>query len=134
MVQTESLTAEGYGEMCRLLTGEETVADNAVKSICCLKTSCTADESQTSAGVTKSTESGLTIADATVSSEKTTETDDTIQAYHTHTAGESATVKGAGLWCDADDHLIAIVCYASDVAMESSDTLKNTFKIQLKAD
>lgn len=34
---------------------------------------------------------------------------------------------------DAIDSL-AIVCYAADVAMESSDTLKNTFKIQLKAD
>jgi hypothetical protein len=134
MVQTESLTTEGYGEMCRLLTGEETVADNAVKAICCLKTSCTADDTQTSAGVTKSTESGLTIANATITSEKTTATDDTIQAVHTHTAGESASVLGAGLWNDAEDKLFALVCYAATVAMESSDTLKNTFKIQLKAD
>lgn len=131
MAQTESLTTEGYGEMCKYLVGE---VATAVKSICCLKTACTANDSQTSAGVTKCTESGLTIADATLTSEKTTATDDTIQAVHTHTAAASATVKGAGLWNDDDDALIAIVCYAADLAIESGDTIKNTFKIQLKAD
>ena len=131
MAQTQSLTSEGYAEMTKLLCGE---AASAVKSICPLKTACTANESQTAAGVTKCTESGLTIADATVTSEKTTVTDDTVQAVYTHTAGEAATVKGAGLFNDDDDALDAIVCYASDVPMETSDTLKNTFKIQLKTD
>lgn len=134
MVQTSSLTTEGYVEAVSLLTGEQTLANAAVKAICCLKTACTADDTQTSAGVTKCTESGLTIADATVTSEKTTVSDDTIQALHTHTAGAAATVKGAGLWNDAEDALYAIVCYAADIAMETSDTLKNTFKIQVKAD
>ena len=131
MAQTSSLTKEGYAELTKLCCGE---AATAVKSICCLKTTCTANEDQTSAGVTKCTESGLTIADGTVTSEKTTVTDDTIQCVHTHTAGEAATVKGAGLWNDDDDQLIAIVCYAADVSLEASDTIKNTFKIQLKTD
>jgi hypothetical protein len=121
------MTNEGMAELVKLMSGE---AATCAKSICCLKTSCTADDSQTSAGVTKCTESGLTLVDAdAVSSEKTTFTDDTIQAYETFTAGESATVKGAGLWNDDDDALLAIVCFNADVAMEKDDTLKVTFKI-----
>lgn len=131
MVQNDSLTKEGYGEMAKYLAGE---AATAVKSVCLLKTSCTADEDQTSAGVTKATESGCTIADATVSTVKTTNDNDTVQVVHTHTAGEAATIKGAGVWNDDDDVLLMIVCYAADLALESSDTVKNTFKMQLKAD
>jgi hypothetical protein len=33
------------------------------------------------------------------------------------------------LWNNDDDALIAIVCFNADVALESSDTLKVTFKI-----
>lgn len=130
MAQTQSMTQEGIVELVSLMTGEQTLANAAVKSMCLLKTSCTADDDQTSAGVTKATESGCTLADCdAVSSEKTTFDNDTIQAYHTFTAGASATIKGAGLWNDADDALIAIVCFNADVALESSDTLKVTFKI-----
>jgi len=130
MGQTESYTKEGMAEMVKLCCGESATK---IRSICLLKTACTADEDQTSAGVTKCTESGCTIADGTVTSEKTTVTDDTIQVVHTHTAGASATVKGAGLWNDDDDQLIAIVCYAADIALVSADTCKNTFSLQLKS-
>jgi hypothetical protein len=98
--------------------------------MCLLKTACTADDAQTSAGVTKCTESGLTLVNCdSVTSEKTTFTDDTIQAYETFTAGESAAVLGCGLWSDDDDKLIGIVCFNAAINMEKDDTLKVTDKI-----
>ena len=127
MAQTQSMTNEGMGELAKLMARE---ASTEVESMCLLKTACTADDSQTSAGVTKATESGCTIANCdSVSTVKTTFDNDTIQAYHTFTAGASATIKGAGIWNNDDDALIAIVCFNADVALESADTLKVTFKI-----
>lgn len=130
MAQTQSPTNEGYGELGKLGAGE---AATGFKSVCCLKTSCTADESQTSAGVTKCTESGLTLADAdTVSSVQTTVADDTVQVDHVFTAGEAATVKGFGVWNDDDDVLYAVCCFAADISVESSDTLTVQMKAQFK--
>ena len=132
MAQTEALTNEGFGEAGKLLSGE---AATAVKSVCALKTSCTADNTQTSAGVTKCTESGLTLADAdTVASAKTTVNNDTVQLDHKFTAGEAATVKGHGVWNDDDDALYAICCYAADISMVKDDTLTVQTKVQVKAD
>jgi hypothetical protein len=130
MVQTQSPTNEGYGELGKLVSGE---AATAVKSVCCLKTSCTADETQTSSGVTKCTESGLTLVNAdSVKSSKTTVNNDTVELDHVFTAGASATVKGFGIWNDDDDVLYGICCFAADVAMESSDTLTVEMKMQFK--
>jgi hypothetical protein len=130
MAQTESPTNEGYGELGKLAAGESA---SKVKSVCCLKTSCTADETQTSSGVTKSTESGLTLVDATtVKSVKTTVDNDTVQVDHVFTAGASATVKGFGVWNDDDDVLYSLCCFAADVVMASSDTLTVQMKMQFK--
>lgn len=128
MAQTQSLCNEGMGELVRVMISEAGAAP--VKSMCLLKTACTANDSQTSSGVTKCTESGLTLVDAdSVTSEKTTFDDDTIQIYKTFTAGASAAVLGAGIWCDDDDKLIGIVCFNAAVNMEKNDTLKVTGKI-----
>lgn len=130
MAQTQSPTNEGYGELGKLAAGE---LASAVKSVCCLKTTCTADESQTSAGVTKCTESGLTLADAdSVKSSKTTVDNDTVELGHVFTAGEIAVVKGFGIWNDDDDVLYMVCCFAADVNMESSDNLTVEGKIQFK--
>ena len=130
MVQTESPTNEGYGELGKFVAGE---AATKVKSVCALKTSCTADETQTSAGVTKCTESGMTLVDAkTVASAKTTVNNDTVQIDHIFTAGAAATVKGHGVWNDDDDVLYTICCYAADVVLATSDTLTIQTKIQFK--
>ncbi len=131
MSQTESPTSQGYVAAAKMLAGESTT--DKVKSVCCIKTSCTADETQTSAGVTKSTESGLTLVDAnTVATVSGTYANDTIQLDHKFTAGATATVKGFGVWSDDDDVLYAICCFAADANMESADTLTVQMKMQVK--
>lgn len=130
MAQTQSPTNEGYGELGKLVSGE---VATEVESVCCIKTSCTADESQTAVGITKCTESGLTLVNATtVKSSKTTVDNDTVELDHVFTAGESATVKGFGIFNNDDDVLYALCCFAADVAMESSDTLTVEMKMQFK--
>jgi len=130
MPQTESPTNQGYGELGKLVSGE---AATAVKSVCCIKTTCTADETQTAAGITKSTESGLTLVNAdTVASSKTTVDNDTVELDHVFTAGEAATVKGFGVFNDDDDVLYMICCFAADVNLETSDTLTVEGKMQFK--
>jgi len=129
MAQTQSPTTEGYTEISKLCAGG---AASAFKSMVLIKTSCTADATQTYAGITKCDESGLTLADATISNETTTVTDDTIRATHEFTAGESATVKGAGVCNDDDDVLFALMCFNADVVMESGDKLTPTIDTQIK--
>jgi len=131
MAQSQSPTNEGYGELGKLVSGESATG---VKSCVCIKTSCTADATQTAAGITKSTESGLTIADAdSVASATTTVANDTVQLDHVFTAGADATVKGFGVLNDDDDVLYGICCFAADVPIESGDTLTVQMKMQFKA-
>jgi len=136
MAQTQSPTNEGYAEIAKVVSSVTTAmaaGGSGVESVCCLKTTCTADEDQTSAGVTKCTESGLTLANAdSVKSSKTTVDNDTVELDHVFTAGESATVKGFGIWNDDDDVLFALCCFAADVAMQASDTLTVEMKMQFK--
>lgn len=137
MATTAKPTTEGYAEAVRLLCGEETVADNAYKSVFCLKTSCTAAEASTyaSPGGTKATESGFTIADAdTVSSVQTTVADDTVQVDHVFTAGADATITGFCVCNDANDKVYAEACFTAGIALESaeSDTLTVQMKVQHK--
>jgi hypothetical protein len=130
MGQTQSGTAQGYGELGKLAAGE---AATAFKSVCCLKTTCTADATQTAAGITKCTESGLTLVNAdSVKSSKTTADNDTVEVDHVFTAGEAATVKGFGVFNDDDDVLYGICCFAADVALQASDTLTVEMKSQFK--
>lgn len=129
MPQTQSPTEEGYNEMAKLMAGETATA---IKSIVCLKTSCTADEDQTAAKITKSTESGLTIVDAdSVKTVKTHADNDTVQVDHVFTAGEAATVKGFAVLNDDNDAVIGVCCFAADVPLESGDKVTDQMKIQL---
>jgi hypothetical protein len=132
MAQTQSATTEGYTELGKFASGE---AASKFKSVCCLKTSCTADGTQTSAGVTKSTDTGLDLQDAdTVKSSKTTVDNDTVQVDNKFTAATGDTLKGFGVWNDDDDVLYAICCFAADVTLAASDTLTVQMKYQFKAD
>lgn len=133
MAQTQSLTKLGYGEIGKLLSCE---ASKGFKSVCCLKTACTADEDQTSGGVTKCTDAGLILADAaTVASAKTTVDNDTVQVDHKFTeAGAGETVLGFGVWNDDDDVLMGLCCFAAGVVMAATDTLTVQWKTQVKAD
>jgi len=119
MAQTQEVPTEGLVEAAELLAGD---AATCIQSMCCLKTTCTADKDQTAAGVTKCTESGLTIADC----DSVAGAAGVITAYHTFTAGAAATVKGFGAFNDDNDALMGICCFAADVSMEIGDTLKNT--------
>lgn len=119
MAQTQAIPTEGLTEMAKLLAGD---AATEIQSMCCLKTTCTADKDQTSAGVTKATESGMTLVDC----DSVAGAAGVITAYHTFTAGESATIKGFGAWNNDDDALMGICCFNADVVLEKDDTLKCT--------
>jgi len=132
MAQTQSPTKEGYAEIAKLVAGE---AANEVEKVCCIKTSCTADEDQTYAGVTKCTESGVAMAAAdTVVTSQTTVANDTVEVDHVFTAGESVTVKGFGIFNNiaTPDVLFAICCFAADIPLENTDTLTVEMKMQFK--
>ena len=119
MAQTQAIPTEGLVEMGKLLAGD---AATEIQSMCCLKTTCTANADQTSAGVTKATESGMTLADC----DSVASAAGVVTAYHTFTAGEAATIKGFGAWNNDDDALMGICCFNADVVMEKDDTLKCT--------
>ena len=128
--QTQSPTTEGYNELGKFVAGE---AATAMKSVCCLKTSCTADETQTSVGVTKCTESGMTLVNAdTVKAVADLATTDCVQIDHKFTAGAAVTTLGFGWWNADGDVLYGICCFAAGVTLAKDDTLtvqaKNTFK------
>ena len=124
MAQTQCLTTEGLTELAALIAGGSATE---IESMVCLKTSCTAEAAATYAGVTKATESGMTIANCdSVASAALV-----VTAYHTFTAGEAATIKGAIACNNDDDCAIGIVCFAADVVLETSDTLKVTMTFTL---
>jgi len=130
MAQTQSPTNEGYGELGKLVAGE---AATEVQSVVCIKTSCTANEAQTYAGITKCSESGVSLVDAdTVVSSQTTVANDTVELDHVFTAGETVTVKGFGVCNNDDDVLFAICCFAADIPLENTDTLTVEMKMQFK--
>ncbi len=136
-VQTQQPTEEGFGEIGKLVAGEETVANAAMKSVFCLITAkCTAtDTTNTYADNIKnvSLDTGLDLADATtVKTVQTDHANDTVEIDHVFTAAAGDTISGF-CWCnDADDILYGICCFAAEVTLAKTDTLtvqaKNQFK------
>ena len=118
------MTTEGLTELAALIAGGSATE---VESMVCLKTECTAEAGSTYANETKATESGMTIANC----DSVTSTTNVVTAYHTFTAGEGATIKGALCCNNDDDCAIGIVCFAADVVLETSDTLKVTMTFTL---
>jgi len=133
MAQTQSSTTEGYTEIGKIMAGE---GSSVPTKIVLIKTSCTADATQTYSGITKCTEDGLAMAASTCTSETTTVTDDTLQVTHEFTAGVgvSVTVLGAGLVNTDEDVLFMLTCFNAGIAMEAGDTLTPTLQMQFKAD
>ena len=132
MAQTESGTTQGYAEIAKLVAGE--AATKAAK-VCCLKTACTADATQTYAGVTKCTESGVSmVAATTVVTSQTTVANDTVEMDHVFTAGEPVTVLGFGLFNNeaTPDVLFMLCCFAAAIPLENTDTLTIEGKMQIK--
>lgn len=130
--QTQSPTNEGYGEIAKLVAGETA---NEVERIVCIKTSCTANEAQTYAGITKCTESGVLEAAAdTVVTSQTTVANDTVEVDHVFTAGETVTVLGFAILNNLtpSDVAFALCCFASGIPLENTDTLTVEMKMQFK--
>jgi hypothetical protein len=119
MSQTQEVPTEGLTEMAELLAGD---AATEIESMCCIKTTCTANAAATAAGITKCTESGLTL----VNCDSVAAAAGVITAYETFTAGEAATVLGFGAFNNDDDALMGICCFNAAVSMEKDDTLKCT--------
>jgi hypothetical protein len=131
MAQTQSLTTEGYYEMAKLFsTPGGAVTGTGLRSVVCIKTSCTASEAQTYAGITKCTESGVALVNATTVTAST----DTSSLNHTFTSGATVTVLGFGCNNDDDDVLYGICCFNAGLALESGDTLAVQMTFQFKAD
>jgi len=82
------------------------------------------------------TETGLTRAAITPTSEKTTETDDTWQGINTFTATTTTTVTEAGAFNNATIDLgdmLMVGDLSPTAPMVKDDTLKVTLSVQLKA-
>lgn len=123
-----SLTNEGYGELGKILSGEEA---SCVKKVCCLKNECISNESQTSSGVSMCTENGLTITNAdSIKSIKTLCDNDCVQLDHIFTAGENAAVSGFGTWNDDGDVLYSLCCFGTAINLSSGDVLVVRSKIR----
>lgn len=134
MAQTQSPTSTGYGELGKLASGE---AATAIKSCICVISGCTASESAAIADVTgafDATDSGLDLEDASaVASVQTTVANDTVQLDNVFTAADGGnTLKGFAVLNDDDDVVMAICCFAADIAMAASDTLTVQMKMQFK--
>ena len=131
MSQVQVATNEAYGEMGRLIAG---LAANSINSAICLKTACCALEACVAANLTNCTESGLTVADATITASQTTVANDTVQLDHSFNAQASATVKGFACFDDNNTFAMGICCFAADVPLEVNDLLNVQFKWAISAD
>lgn len=121
MAQTQAIPTQALHDFTNTLSGETVTAAGA--KMVGIKTSCTADKDQTYAGITESTESGLTLAVV----DSVGAADAVITAVKEFTFGEAATVKGFAATNDAATPLISgICCFAADVSGEKDDKLKCT--------
>lgn len=131
MAQTQSSTDEGSGELGLISTYGGTAT--GARKVVLIKTSCSAVVTATFSAITKATESGFQIADGTPTTETTDHSNDTVQVVHTHTAGATLTVLGAGMVNDDGDVLYMMVCYTASLPMVNGDTLENTLQMKFAA-
>ena len=131
MAQVQCATNTGYGEMAKQLTAGETAS--AVNSCICLKTACCALENQSAANLTNCTESGLTVADATMTTSQTTVANDTVQLDHSFNAQATANVLGFACFNDDNDVAAGICCFDATVPLEVNDLLNVQFKWAIAA-
>lgn len=131
MAQVQVATNEAYGEMGRYLAG---VSGAAVKSAICLKTACCALEACVAANLTNCTESGLTVADATLTASQTIVANDTVQLDHSFNAQAPANVLGFACFDDNNTYAMGICCFDATVPLEVNDLLNVQFKWGISAD
>jgi len=128
MAQSQVVTNEGYALIASYLSGA-TGADT-IKSVVAL-TACTGTAAATKAfaTITESTESGLTIQDASsVTVTTTSVAGDTVQLDDILTAGATDTIAGIAVCNDDDDALHGYCCFDAAVALAVSDTITFQWK------
>ena len=136
MAQTQKPTALGYGEIAKRMGTAGDATGSCVKSIVGLTGACTAAEASTflnPGGATKLAANGFTLVNAdSVVTSTTTATDDTVEVDHVFTCSGAQSVTGFAVENDDDDVVFAECCFASALAMETSDTLTVEMKMQFK--
>ena len=139
MAQTQKPTALGYAEIAKLVSAVTTAmaaGASGVESLVGLTGACTAAEASTflnPGGATKLAANGFALVNAnTVSVVTTTVTNDTVQLDHVFTATGAQSVSGFAIENDDDDVVFAECCFATALAMETSDTLTVQMKMQFK--
>ena len=128
IAQTQVVTNEGYALIAGYLSGA-TGADT-IKSIVAL-TDCTggAQATKAYASLAKSTESGLTIQDATaVTVTSTSVAGDTVQLDDVLTAGATDTIAGIAVCNDDDNAAHGYCCFDASVALATADTITFQWK------
>lgn len=131
MAQVQCATNTGYAEMAKQCTYGESAT--AIRSAICLKTACCALEACSAADITNCTESGLTVADATMTTSQTTVANDTMQLDHQFNCQANATVKGFACFNDDNDVMEGICCFAADVPLVVNDLINVQFKWAIAA-
>ena len=137
MAQSQVPTAEGFAEICNLVSG---AGGTEVESVCAYSGTCTiAHQSSTfaspanGAGAIHIVGNGLSLANAdTVVRSTTMVTNDTCELDHVFTASGSETVTGFCIANNADSIIFAECCFNAGVAMVNSDTLTVEMKMQFK--
>jgi hypothetical protein len=131
MAEASSVTAKLYEDVAQWLSTQGSPV--APTHIALDEGSMDAFTEATNALTSESTKSGLGRAATTKSLVTTTTTNDTAQHLKAFTAGESATITGAGLFNAAstgDMHMWHR--YAAGAALQSTDQITETMKIQAK--
>ena len=126
MAQVQVTTNEGFGELAMQCTAGE--AASAINSCVCLRATCCATEACVNADLNYAIATGLTIADATMTTSATTVANDTIQLDHSFNAQQVQAVLGFACFNDDNDVAMGICCFDASVPLEVNDLLNVQFK------
>ena len=125
------VTKYGFVETAKLMTGETATAWASIA----LGTGSQAEDTDVSALATEITDSGLSrVSAATVTVASSATDGDTCKFEHTWTATGAKNVKETGVFnSSSGGDLLCYATFASAIPMESDDTLKVTWSVQVKA-
>jgi len=130
MAQVEKPTAKLYAACAKAIKGD---ASDEFVAICLDEGDMAAFDEDTNAAATESTVSGLTRAAATVTLATVDKADDQVIADYEFTAAAGATIKGfLVMSATAAGNALEWCAFAADQALESSDKIQTTGRVQFK--
>jgi hypothetical protein len=132
MAQTQEPCQEGYAELAKLLCCYTAGSASGAKGMVLIKTTITVSETQTYSGITKVTETGLAIADGTITNVTTTYAYDSAKVNYKWTAGASVSLLGFAVTNDENDALYMICGFDTAIGVASGDTIDCTGTMQVK--